>query len=164
MNRPTAKGQTIGRQDPRFEAALLGTSFNAQDPGRRPDLIVQANDIDDVIAAVKRAQDEGHKIGICSGGHSWAQNHIRDGGLMLDLSRMNGIAINEADGTAMIGPGCLAGELNEALAKRRLFFPVAHNAASSSPWRMLTPSAWAGFFYKAALAGTAEPMALPART
>ena len=126
MNRPTGTGQTIGRQDPRFEAALLGTSFNAQDPGRRPDLIVQANDVDDVIAAVKRARDEGLKIGICSGGHSFAQNHIRDGGMMLDLSRLNGIAINEADGTAMIGPGCLAGELNEALAKRRLFFPVAH--------------------------------------
>ena len=111
---------------PGFDAALLGTSFNAVDPGRRPDLIVQANTTEDVIAAVKRAREQGLSIGICSGGHSWAQNHIRDGGIMLDLSRLNSITINETDGTAIIGPGCLAGELNAALAKRSLFFPVAH--------------------------------------
>ena len=64
------KGTILPKGAPSFEAALLGTSFNAQDPGRRPDLIVQANDVDDVIAAVKRARDEGLKIGICSGGHS----------------------------------------------------------------------------------------------
>ena len=95
MKPSMGKGRIIGRQDPNFETALLGTSFNAQDPGRRPDLIVQANDVDDVIAAVKRARDEGLKICICSGGHSWAQNHIRDGGLMLDLSRLSGIAGKE---------------------------------------------------------------------
>ena len=126
MKRVTGRGQVITRGAPGFDAALLGTSFNAQDPGRRPDLIIQANDVDDVVAALKRAREEGLKVGICSGGHSWAQNHIRDGGLMLDLSRLNSIAIDESNGVAVIGPGCLAGELNAALAKRRLVFPVAH--------------------------------------
>jgi hypothetical protein len=121
-----SRGVSIARGAPDFDATLLGTSFNAQDPGRRPDLIVQANDTHEVIAAVNRARAEGLTIGICSGGHSWAQNHIRDGGMLLDLSRLNSIAINEADGTATIGPGCLAGELNAALAKCQLFFPVAH--------------------------------------
>jgi hypothetical protein len=120
------QGETIAKGSPGFTAALLGTSFNAADPGRRPDLIIQANTIDDVIAAAKRAHEQGLTIGICSGGHSWGQNHIRDGGLMLDLSRLNEIVINETDGTAEIGPGCLAGELNAALAPRGLFFPVAH--------------------------------------
>ncbi len=126
MSPRKGKGVLIAKGAPEFKAALLGTSFNAQDPGRRPDWIVQANTVDDVIAAVKRARDAGASIGICSGGHSWAQNHIRDGGMLLDLSRLNRIAINDADGTAIIGPGCLAGELNEALARRHLFFPVAH--------------------------------------
>lgn len=126
MKRTASRGIVIDKGAPDFDAALLGTSFNAQDPGRRPDRIVQANDVEEVIAAVKRARDEGLTIGICSGGHSWAQNHIRDGGMLLDLSRLNCIEINEADGTTIIGPGCFAGELNTALAKRGLFFPVAH--------------------------------------
>jgi len=126
MNRAARRGVMIAKGAPDFDAALLGTSFNAQDPGRRPDLIVQANDIGDVIAAVKQAATEGLTIGICSGGHSWAQNHIRDGGMLLDLSRLNSIEINEADGLAIIGPACLSGDLNAALARRNLFFPVAH--------------------------------------
>lgn len=126
MKRQTKTGKIIAKGETGFDAALLNTSFNAQDPGRRPDLIVQANHADDVIAAVIRARDAGQKIGICSGGHSWAQNHIRDGGMMLDLSRLNQIEIDADAQTAVIGPGCLAGELNAALAKHKLFFPVAH--------------------------------------
>ena len=126
MKRSAGKGRIIAKGEADFDAALLGTSFNAQDPGRRPALIVQANDDTDVVAAVRQAKDRGLTIGICSGGHSWAQNHIRDGGMMLDLSRLNSIAINAADGTAVIGPGCLAGDLNVALCRHNLFFPVAH--------------------------------------
>ena len=126
MKGRASAGRTIARDEVGFDAALLGTSFNAQDPGRRPALIVQANDDADVVAAVRQARDQGLKIGICSGGHSWAQNHIRDGGMLVDLSRLNSIAINASQGRAVIGPGCLAGELNAALVKHKLFFPVAH--------------------------------------
>lgn len=126
MNRKPLAGGEIQRDMPGFDAALLSTSFNAQDPGRRPDVIVQPICVREVIAAVHRARDEGLTIGMCSGGHSWAQNHIRDGGMLIDLSQLNSIAIDEEAGLAQIGPGCLAGELNAALAERGLFFPVAH--------------------------------------
>jgi len=126
MKRSASAGRTIAKGDAGFDAALLGTSFNAQDPGRRPALIVQANDDADVVDAVRQARDQGLTIGICSGGHSWAQNHIRDGGMLIDLSRLDSIAIDPAGGTATIGPGCLAGDLNAALVKHKLFFPVAH--------------------------------------
>lgn len=126
MKRRAGPGRTLEKGEASFDATLLATSFNAQDPGRRPAVIVQANSDADVVAAVRRARDQGLRLGVCSGGHSWAQNHIRDGGMMLDLSRLNSISIDAAAGTATIGPGCLAGELNAALAKRKLFFPVAH--------------------------------------
>jgi FAD/FMN-containing dehydrogenase len=126
MRRPAGRGITLERGAPGFDAALLGTSFNARDPGRRPDVVVQANDVFDVVAAVERARRENLKIGVCSGGHSWAQNHIRDGGLMIDLSRLNGIEIDAERRTAMVGPGCLSGELDAAAARAGLFFPVAH--------------------------------------
>jgi FAD/FMN-containing dehydrogenase len=126
VKRTAGKGRTIANSEAGFDAALLGTSFNAQDPGRRPTLIIQANNDADVVAAVRQARDLSLTIGICSGGHSWSQNHIRDGGMLIDLSRLDSIAIDTARGTAVIGPGCLAGDLNTALAKHNLFFPVAH--------------------------------------
>jgi len=119
-------GVTLDRSAPGFDAAVLGTSFNARDPGRRPDVVVQANDVFDVVAAVNRARRERLTIGVCSGGHSWAQNHIRDGGLMLDLSRLNTLEIDAKRGVAIVGPGCLGGDLDAALARLNLFFPVAH--------------------------------------
>ncbi len=80
MQRKSGPGKTLTRGEHGFDAAVLGTSFNARDPGRRPDVLVQANSVADVVAAVTRARTEGLKISICSGGHSWTQNHIRDGG------------------------------------------------------------------------------------
>jgi hypothetical protein len=126
MNRSKTKGIIFTPDARGYEAAVLGTSFNAQDPGRRPEMVIQANDVFDVISAVKRAIQLGRKVTICSGGHSWAQNHIRDGAIMIDLSRLNSIEIDALNRRAIIGPGCLAGELNAALAKQGLFFPVAH--------------------------------------
>ncbi|MBI1330580.1 MAG: FAD-binding protein [Alphaproteobacteria bacterium] len=119
-------GKTLHRGAPGFEQAVLGTSFNAKDPGRRPDIVVQANNVDDVVNAVRLARQDNLKIGICSGGHSWPQNHIREGGMMIDMSRLNTIEIDAKARIAKVGPGCLCGDLNSALARRKLFFPVAH--------------------------------------
>jgi FAD/FMN-containing dehydrogenase len=126
MKRTLEKATTLERGAKGFDEAVLGTSFNARDPGRRPDVVVQAKNLPDVIDALKRARRDGLKIGICSGGHSWAQNHIRNGGLMLDLSRLNEIRIAAAKKTATVGPGCLCGDVNAALSRAGLFFPVAH--------------------------------------
>ena len=126
MTPSATKGQSFARGEAGFDAAVLGTSFNAADPGRRPDQVVQANSIADVVLALAQADKRGWTVGQCSGGHSWAQNHIREGGLMLDLSRLNGIEIDAAKGIAKVGPGCLCGDLDRALAKQGLFFPVAH--------------------------------------
>lgn len=126
MNRSKQKGRVIRRGEAGFDAAVLGTSFNAADPRRRPDVVVQANDVFEVIEAVKQASRSNMKIGMCSGGHSWAQNHIREGGMLLDLSRLRDIHIDAATQRAVIGPGCHSGELEDALKPQDLFFPVAH--------------------------------------
>ena len=55
--------------------------WNARTPERFPDLIVQAESEDDLVLACdppRRA--EGMKIGIRSGGHSWAGNHVATAG------------------------------------------------------------------------------------
>ena len=126
MQKNRKTGATFRRGDTGFEQAVLGTSFTVRDPGRRPEMVVQANNADEVVSAVRQAARAGMHIGMCSGGHSWAQNHIRDGGLMLDLSRLKSIEVNPMKMTAIIGPGVLAGELNLALVPHKLFFPTAH--------------------------------------
>ena len=82
MNKTTNHSRVFRRGEAGFEQAVLGTSFTVRDPGRRPDIVVQANDVYEVMAAVRQAAQDNMHIGMCSGGHSWAQNHIREGGLV----------------------------------------------------------------------------------
>ncbi len=126
MKRPTGKAVSLRRGDRRFDMAVLATSFSGRDPGRRPDVYVQASEVSDVVSALRQARDGQLKVSICSGGHSWAQNHLRDGGLLLDLSRLNAIEIDPKARTARVGPGCWSIDLDRALRKHDLFFPVAH--------------------------------------
>lgn len=126
LGRPKGKGRTWLRGEPGFDAAVLGTSFSGRDPGLRPRIMVQANDVFDVIAAVRHAAAENLKISICSGGHSWAQNHLREGGLLLDMGRINAIEVDAARQRAIVGPGCWSVDLDTRLKREGLFTPVAH--------------------------------------
>lgn len=126
MQRPRDKGVMLTRGQLGFDAAVLRTSFNGSDPGVRPKVLVQANDVFDVLAAVKRARREGLKISVCSGGHSWMQNHLREGGLLIDMSRLNRIEVDVEARMAVAGPGCWSVDLDKRLRRDDLFFPVAH--------------------------------------
>ncbi len=126
MNSNPGPGKTIERGQAGFDEALFDTSFSVDDPGVRPELIVQANDVSDVVAAVERANASDLKVAVVSGGHSWAQNHIRDGGMLIDLSRLNEIQIDAECKTAVVGPAARSGDIDALLAKQKLFFPVAH--------------------------------------
>ena len=109
-----------------YEAARRGACWNALVPARYPEIIVQARDAEEVGAAVRLARAEGWRIGVRAGGHSWAGNHLRDGGMLLDVSRLDGAAIDAAGRRASVGPGCTGDALDRRLAKRGLFFPVGH--------------------------------------
>jgi FAD/FMN-containing dehydrogenase len=119
-------GRALVRGDDGYEAARAATVWNARLPDRFPDLIVQAADVADVQAAVGHAAAHGMRVGVRSGGHSWAANHVRDGGLLLDVSRLADVAIDAAAGTAVVGPGTKGHELCAELAEHGLFFPAGH--------------------------------------
>ncbi|MBT8114019.1 MAG: FAD-binding oxidoreductase [Arenicella sp.] len=126
MKRPKNKGRVWERGQTGFDEAVLATSFNGRDPGHRPQVLVEANNILDVQNALARAHEEGLKVSICSGGHSWAQNHLREGGLLLSMARINQVKVDAEQKTARVGPGCWGIDLNRTLKKHGLFFPVAH--------------------------------------
>lgn len=112
------------RGAPGYEAARRATLWNARVPSRYPQVIVQARDAYDVVAAVKLARREDLQSGVRSGGHSWSGNHVRDGGLLLDVSALAAMTIDRTAKRATAGPGCAGHELAAQLGKQRLFFPT----------------------------------------
>lgn len=52
-----------------YETARRATVWNGLVPDRFPDVIVQARDTDDVLAALRYARANGHHVGVRSGGH-----------------------------------------------------------------------------------------------
>jgi FAD/FMN-containing dehydrogenase len=120
------RGEILSRDEEGYEDARRAALWNARTPSRYPDLIARAEGEDDLVSAVRTARERGMKIGVRSGGHSWAGNHIRDGGVLLDVSRLDEMTIDAEAMTASVGPGCRGDELLAALAERDLFFPAGH--------------------------------------
>lgn len=119
-------GALIRQGDPAYEAARRAAVWNGRTPGRMPDVIVQAASEEDVSRAVRLAGSEGMCIGVRSGGHSWAGNHVRDGGLLLDVSRLTAAEVGVDSRTARVQPGLPGNELIARLERDDLFFPAGH--------------------------------------
>jgi FAD/FMN-containing dehydrogenase len=109
-----------------YEQARRDAVWNARTPPRFPEEIVLAEDEADVVAAVRRARERGMKIGVRSGGHSWAGNHVRDGGMLIDVSRLREVEIDAAGMRASVQPGVRGNELLRSLAAEQRFFPAGH--------------------------------------
>lgn len=127
----TARSQALPdavfhRGEPGYEEARLASCWNARAIARYPEVIVQAKSAEDVALAVRAAAQRGWTVGIRSGGHSWAGNHVRDGGMLLDVSRLTDVEIDPLARRARVGPGVHGDALNRELARRRLFFPIGH--------------------------------------
>jgi FAD/FMN-containing dehydrogenase len=116
----------LRRDDAGYEAARRECVWNARIADRFPDLIVQAENEEDVVRAVTLARDGQMPIGMRSGGHSWAGSHLRDGGMLLDLSRLTDLSLDAEAGTAAVQPGVRGSELAATLRAHDLFFPVGH--------------------------------------
>jgi FAD/FMN-containing dehydrogenase len=119
-------GAVFARGEEGYEQARRAAVWNARTPERYPDLIVVAAHEADVVRAIRQARTQEMRIGVRSGGHSWAANHIRDGGLLLDLSRLRTIEVDVQAKTATVQPGCHGNELLDVLAEHDLFFPAGH--------------------------------------
>ena len=116
----------LRRGDEGYEAARLDAVWNDRKPDRHPAAILLARTEADVVAAVRLARAEGWTIGLRSGGHSWIGTGLRDGGLLLDLSRLNGLRIDRDARLAEAGPGLRGTDLNARLAAEGLVFPSGH--------------------------------------
>jgi FAD/FMN-containing dehydrogenase len=104
-------GSVIGPDDAGYDEARTVL----YDLSARPAVIVRAASSADVIRTIALARETGLELAVRSGGHSGAGHGTSDGGIVLDLSRMKGIAIDVAGRTVWAEAGLTAGELSAAV-------------------------------------------------
>jgi FAD/FMN-containing dehydrogenase len=119
-------GEVFQRGEPGYEEARAEAVWNARKPDRYPAMIVVAASEADVVAAVNHAREHGLTVSVRSGGHSWYGIHLRDGGLLLDLSRLRDVTIDPGRRVAVVQSGATGIEVHDAVAAHDLFFPVGH--------------------------------------
>ncbi|GLY75434.1 FAD-binding oxidoreductase [Actinoallomurus iriomotensis] len=117
----------VERGDPDYEKARASMAANECAPSRRPDVIVQAACAEEVREAVALARAHRMKVTVRAGEHGWGGAPLRDGGMLIDLSRLRGCGVE--NGTATVQPGVSCQDLTRALADRDRAFPVAHRGS-----------------------------------
>ncbi|MFF5290074.1 FAD-binding oxidoreductase [Paractinoplanes globisporus] len=98
------RGELIRPDDPRYDEAR--SIWNAAHD-RRPALIVRCRGVADVLKTVEFARSEGLPLAVRGGGHSIPGFSTVDGGIVLDLSPMNGIRVDPVNRTAVCQGGSL---------------------------------------------------------
>jgi FAD/FMN-containing dehydrogenase len=110
-----------------YEEARHDAVWNGYKPERYPQAIVLAQSADDVLEAVRYSREHDLKVKARSGGHSWTASSVREGAVLIDLSRMDQIVeFDPQTRVAVVEPGVRGRELNGLLAEHGLFFPSGH--------------------------------------
>jgi FAD/FMN-containing dehydrogenase len=119
----TLRGAPIGLSDDaveEFRTQLRGSAlrpadanyaegrevFNAMHKGQ-PDLTVRCSGTADVIDAVNFAREHGMAVAVRGGGHSIAGLSAIEGGMLIDLSPMDGVQVDPEHRTAQVQGGAL---------------------------------------------------------
>ncbi|MBZ9642306.1 LLM class flavin-dependent oxidoreductase [Streptomyces sp. PSKA30] len=86
-----------------------------------PALVIQCEDADEVVAALAYARSQHVGISVRSGGHGISGRSTNDGGVVIDLSKMNAVeVIDRAARTIRVEPGARWGHVARALAPHGL--------------------------------------------
>jgi FAD/FMN-containing dehydrogenase len=91
---------------------------------RRPAAIVRARSVADVEKVVATAAGRGALLAVRGGGHSIPGLSTCDGGIVLDLSAMNAVAVDRSASRAEALGGALLGDLDRAAVPAGLVVPA----------------------------------------
>ena len=104
-------GEVIAPGDPAYDEAR--TLFNTM-IDKRPAAIAQCQTIDDVSQAIRFGRGRELEIAVRGGGHGVAGTALTDGGLVIDLRRMNAVAVDPEARTATVAGGAIMRDLDRA--------------------------------------------------
>lgn len=121
------KGQVVLPDDPNYDE--VRAIWNAM-IDRRPAVIVQCANADDVPHAIQFARQNGLDISIRGAGHNIAGNAVCEGGMMIDLSTMRNVRVDTAKRRAYVEPGATLADFDEAVQKHGLTTPVGINSTT----------------------------------
>jgi FAD/FMN-containing dehydrogenase len=79
---------------------------------RHPTVIVQCTGTADVVAALEFARETDLPVAVRSGGHNVAGRAVVDDGLVIDLSPMNGVAVDRTHRTVSVAGGATLGDVD----------------------------------------------------
>ena len=113
--RARLRGRLILPGDQGYDAARRTARWNPATE-KHPAMIAQCESEDDVRRCIEFARRHELKLAVRSGGHSFLGWGTGDG-LVIDLSRMKGIALDPVQRTARVGAGVTAEEMLAAAAK-----------------------------------------------
>ncbi|SHF57044.1 FAD/FMN-containing dehydrogenase [Fodinibius roseus] len=105
------RGKIITRQDENYDEGR--SIYNAM-IDKKPALIVYCSNVADVITCVNFAREHNLLTAIRGGGHNGPGLALADGGLVIDLSRMNGIRVDSEEKTVRAEAGCTWGDVDHA--------------------------------------------------
>lgn len=114
------RGELIAPSDAAYEAARK--VYNAM-IDRRPALVARCADVADVIAAVNFAREKKLLLAVRGGGHNGPGLGVCEGGLVIDLSRLKGIRVDQPSRSVRVEGGCLWGDVDHATHAFRLAVP-----------------------------------------
>jgi FAD/FMN-containing dehydrogenase len=121
------KGNVLVAEDSGYEEARQ--IWNAMIE-RRPAMIAQCADADDVPTAIAFARRNKLEISIRGAGHNIAGNALCDNGLTIDFSNMKNIRVDAAKRRAYVEPGATLANLDEATQAHGLATPVGINSTT----------------------------------
>ncbi|WP_292875104.1 FAD-binding oxidoreductase [Nostoc sp. NMS1] len=97
---------------------------------RRPAVIVQCAEADDIPHVITFARENGLEISIRGAGHNIAGNAVCDNGVMIDLSTMTNVRIDAQKRRAYVEPGATLGNFDSSAQVHGLATPVGVNSTT----------------------------------
>lgn len=125
--RASIRGRLIRKGDGDYDDAR--TLWNGM-IDRRPGMIVQALDTNDIRLTVNFARENSLLLAVKSGGHQIAGHAVADGAILLDLSQMRGVQVDPGKATATVEPGCLLSDVDQKTQLHGLAVPLGINSTT----------------------------------
>lgn len=115
--RNTIKGVVFTPGDDGYEESLKRWSHAAIKPAA---VVVQPDNVQEVSKTVQYATANKIPFTVMSGGHATSGASSSDGGMVLDLRRINSVVVDTTKQTVTFGGGCRWSEVDEACAAKGL--------------------------------------------